>query len=213
MKRKPRFGINPFMPVKINRPKVNKPHFGLDTDRDGLVDWKDCRPFDKHRHGVDVYLIWDGQRDISGEITKAFKEGHNYESPKVKKLLKEFPKKGSEGYLRGAYFGGYSDLLEYLFGFWDWEKQPIPFGIPEQKEFEKRLDEISAVRGRRTDRGTKAFGDLPKMMEAGGWEIMIDPKRGEKPVEDWWLKECRDFLKLARRLTKVGKKVWVEISY
>jgi hypothetical protein len=204
--RKPKFGVNPFKPIKIN-----KPHFGLDSDRDGLVDWKDCKPFDKHKHGVDVYLIWTGQRDISGEITKALEEGHNYESPKIKKLLKEFPRKGSEGYLRGAYFGGYSDLLEYLFGYWDWKMQPLPFGPKYQDEFEKRLDEISMVKSRRIDRGTKAFGGFPEMLQAGGWEIHTNDPNA--PVEDWWLKECRDFLKLARRMTKVGKKVWVEISY
>jgi len=207
--KKPKFGINPFKPVRFKPMKV---HFNLDTDRDKLIDWKDCRPFDKKRHGVDVYLCWEGQRNITKEITQAFKEGHNINSPKVKKLLNSFPRTGKEGYLRGAYFGGYSDLLEYLFGFWNWENQPIPFGIPEQNEFEKRLDEISIVRGRKESKYGKAFKHLPDFLISTGFSE-VHTNDPNKPVEDWWLKECRDFLNLAKVKTRKGVKVWVEISY
>ena len=39
-------GLNPFMPVKIT-----KPHFNIDTDRDGVKDFRDCRPFNKRLQG------------------------------------------------------------------------------------------------------------------------------------------------------------------
>ena len=35
---------------KVNPVKTNRPRYDLDTDRDGVPDWRDCRPFDPRYH-------------------------------------------------------------------------------------------------------------------------------------------------------------------
>lgn len=151
----------------------------------------------KKRHGelmgVDVYLRWS-------EMTDQDKENQ----------ITGYMTVGKYGYLRGAYFGGFADILEYLFEGWEWSKD-IPFGSKEQAIFEKRIDELSIVRGRRESKHGKAFENLPDLFGGSGAEVSFPG--AEAPFDEDELKEYRDFLNLARRLSRSGKKVWVEISY
>jgi len=192
--------FNPFKPIKIKPMKV---HFNLDTDGDKLADWKDCKPFDKHRQGFDVYLKWTGQRDLDKELFDAIKAGHDINSPKIGKILDAMPSAGKEGYLRGSYAGGYADQLDYLFGFYNLASQQktFPFGPAEQEEFKKRLDEITVVRARRPSAGDTLYGPL----------LGYDPQPTSK-VSDKFIQECNDFWHLARKLTSQKKKLWVQIS-
>ena len=57
---------------KIKNPKFSfspsKPfRFKLDTDRDGVLDWKDCRPFDRRRQHV-------GPSELEGDIQQVHKK-------------------------------------------------------------------------------------------------------------------------------------------
>ena len=147
--------------------------------------------------GVDVYLEWEGmtEKDRERQITG-------------------FKSKGSVGYLRGAYFGGYAGVLEYLFGWADWSQGRIPFGKRNQKEFEKRLKQLEIVRANRPSVYGSAFADLPFFFEKMGFKNMrFAGGGGLAELTEDELKEYRDFLKLARKLTRQGKKVWIVISY
>jgi hypothetical protein len=130
--------------------------------------------------GVDINMTWEGQTE--------------------KEMLA--PLRGKYGYLRGAYFGGLSDVLQVLFYWMDWDKEE-PFN-PEA--FERALNKVKGMKKRP---GSGQWKDL-KYAERG-WDGVH--KRQEEPIPKEYFKEYEDFLALGKRLIKEGKNPAVYISY
>lgn len=70
--------IDPFKPLKIK-----KPHFNLDSDRDGVVDFKDCQPFNYWKQDN----ITDEERKMIDKIQKVYKQI----DAKRKEIQKQYP--------------------------------------------------------------------------------------------------------------------------
>jgi len=124
----------------------------------------------------------------------------------VNKYLKKFPKigeyQGKYGYLRGSYFGGYSDVLIHMFDWMDWD-ETTPFDV---EAFEKNLRYFRKHR----DRPEKGRWDHLKNAK-NNWNSLVN--RQNAPIPDWYIKELEDFLKLGRKLIEEGEKPKVHISY
>jgi len=139
--------------------------------------------------GIDIYLCWTGKTKKDWE-----------------KQYTGFKSCGKVGYLRGAYFGGYAGVLEYLFGWADWSKGKISFGPRNQKKFEERLNQLKLVRANRPSTISSNFLELPIFLKRMGFNVSLAGEGGLKPLTKEEVKEYEDFLRLARKLTKRGKK-------
>jgi len=118
---------------------------------------------------------------------------------------------GRWGYLRGAYFGGMSDVLQFLFHWVDWNNMPAK-GVPfDTDKFERRLTalKVGGKRpGRRPTKLEKSVSDIfgqPKLVEA------IDTEGMKVPA--WAIKEYEDFLAFGKKLIADGKNPTVYISW
>jgi len=128
--------------------------------------------------GVDIYMVWDGKakEDDDAQITG-------------------FTSVGAKGYLRGAYFGGLSDVLRQLFSWANWEANSNIF---DAVKFEAELINLKQHDGERPQKGRWDYtkGD-PK-----GWDFS---DRQNQPVDSETIKEYDDFLSLGKRLLSEGK--------
>lgn len=140
--------------------------------------------------GIDIYMNWDGltAKDKDAQITG-------------------FVDAGEAGYLRGAYFGGLSDVLYELFDWMDWENQPeegTPFN---PVAFEEKLILLKAQNGQRPDSGKWKHLENAE----GGWDGAH--KRQEELIRDETFAQYDAFLELGRHLIEKGKNPKVIISY
>lgn len=90
--------INPFKPIKIT-----KVHFNIDTDRDGIFDYKDCRPFDYYKQHISqsikqrvnklkIYIIPHTTSDeVTGDVPHITQVPHKVESQMIYSVMKQFP--------------------------------------------------------------------------------------------------------------------------
>jgi hypothetical protein len=129
--------------------------------------------------GIDVYMQWDGQTEGNREYT------------------------GAAGYLRGAYFGGYSDVLGELFDWMDWDNDAAPF---DPDAFSAKLDTLIATNGKRPGEGE---WDHTKGKDRG-WDLS---DRQNAPIVPEAFEEYKAFLALGRRLISEGKSPTILISY
>lgn len=137
--------------------------------------------------GVDVYMNWEGKTEADKEAQVAC----------------GFHSTGRVGYLRGAYFGGLSDVLRELFDWMDWDKE-TPF---DPVQFEIKLQLLKANKGARPGSGRfKFLENAPR-----GWDSIH--KRQEEPISLEDFKEYDDFLALGKRLIAEGKHPTIIISY
>ena len=136
--------------------------------------------------GVDIYMQWDGMTEQDEE-----------------NQLTGFENAGEVGYLRGAYFGGFSDVLHFLFDWADWDASPVPF---EAEKFEQRLRQLRMSGGERPGKGK---WDYTKGEERG-WDLS---QRQNSPVDPDTLDQYEGFLQLGRRLASEGKNPQVHFSY
>jgi len=109
---------------------------------------------------------------------------------------------GEAGYLRGAYFGGYSDVMRHLFDWMDWDEE-APFNAV---AFEAALKELKDNGLERPDKGA---WDHSKGREKD-WGLS---GRQNSPVDSGAVKEYEVFLAFGRKLEAEGKNPRVYISY
>lgn len=177
--------------------KPIKLHFNLDSDRDGVPDWKDCRPFNpRKQHEV----MTDKKRvSIIKSITKG-KDTSKLTYPEFKRITKEYAEKIPiikvvNGY--GIY--AYKDKRETLYHAVDMKTglqilanrtslseitRDIKEGQPE--ELRKRFPEIFSPK--KTYESTKRFSELRKKYEGRakrfrkyGGQKVLDVGAGDNP--------------------------------
>lgn len=146
--------------------------------------------------GVDIYMNWDG-------MTEQDKE----------KQYTGWRTTGANGYLRGAYFGGYSDVLRDLFNWMDWDKVS-PFNAD---MFEWNLNELIACGGARFQKEMSGVEMLMQSVlkiftEQGAELVHPSADRGAFIDKDE-INEYVAFLNLGKRLIAEGKNPTVYISY
>lgn len=114
---------------------------------------------------------------------------------------------GKWGYLRGSYFGGYSDVLRELFKYFDWDKQPQEGVEFDPEKYRKSLDKL------KRKYGTGRPG-------SGSWKYLKDNPftqsvhmAQEEPISDEYYKELEDFVNFAESLIEKGEKPRIYISY
>ena len=162
--------------------------------------------------GVDIYMRWSGQAE-----------------DEKKAQFTGFQTKGDVGYLRGAYFGGLSDVLRVLFDWVDWgdhedEESAAPF---EADKFEGQLNKIKALDGKRPGAMSRATGvERVILADIEAHEYTANAQgraayarfKGEweahqnAGIPDWAIEEYEAFLALGRRLEAEGKEPTVYIS-
>ena len=135
--------------------------------------------------GVDIYLEWENKTEKENQAQ-----------------ITGFRTSGKTGYLRGAYFGGYSDVLNYLFDWMSWD-EVTPF---DPQAFELRLNVIRKNRTRPNKNGWRQYRDADH-----GFNQLHD--RQNKDIDDETIKEYEDFLTFGKTLIKNGKNPKVYISY
>jgi hypothetical protein len=135
--------------------------------------------------GVDIYMEWDGQTEDEEEAQYT-----------------GFMNAGEVGYLRGAYFGGHSDVLRMLFNWMSWDEE-TPF---DADAFERNLNQLKANDGERPGKGK---WDHTKGKDRG-WDLSV---RQNSPVDEETIKEYEAFLAFGKRLASEGKNPRVYISY
>jgi hypothetical protein len=138
--------------------------------------------------GVDLYMKWEGE-------TKTDEEAQ----------FTGYQNAGASGYLRGAYFGGYSDVLRFLFNWADWDED-FPF---DPDIFERNLNDLRSQReGGGYARPGK--GDWDHTKGDKGWDLS---RRQNEPLDEETVKEYEAFLALGRRLIAESKKPMIHVSY
>lgn len=143
--------------------------------------------------GIDVYMRWDG-------FGKEDRRNPNY-----KNQMTGFAPTGKHGYLRGAYFGGQSDVIRFLFDWFEWNTQPDDGAPFDCGVFEYNLKVLKRKKGERPGKG---MWDHTKGRE--GWDLS---GRQNHPIDKTDMKEYTDFLKLGKRLQSEGKNPRVKVSY
>lgn len=128
--------------------------------------------------GVDIYMRWDGMTDEEREAQ-----------------FTGFVNAGKAGYLRGAYFGGLSDVLNVLFSWMNWDIDTVF----DPQAFRKQLKIIKEMKSRPHE---GMWDDRPPFDE-----------RQNAPVPEEVIKDYEDFLKLGEELIIDGKTPVVHISY
>jgi len=149
--------------------------------------------------GVDIYAKWDGQTEVEANAQ-----------------ITGWHSAGALGYLRGSYFGGYSDVLYEVFHSCDWEASSTPVTLLNITEIRGAVMGIRARGGTRP--GHESDSPITKIVEAVSPlldKLNVETNEGMRyaRVEEAFLREMEAFADLCESKLIAGLAPQILISW